>query len=66
MPVSVLLTGVTARSSLTSLCDQKDAAQREAGKVVAEYAAKGAVWLAKEGTKQLLGHEVRRWEARLN
>ena len=35
--------------------DQKDAAQREAGKVVAEYAAKGAVWLAKEGTKQLLG-----------
>lgn len=35
--------------------DQKDAAQKEASKVVAEYAAKGAVWLAKEGTKQLLG-----------
>ena len=35
--------------------DQVNAAQREASKVVAEYAAKGAVWLAKEGTKQLLG-----------
>ena len=35
--------------------DQVNAAQKEANKVIGEYAVKGALWLGKEATKQLLG-----------